>query len=98
MLIALGAQVIFFGNRWLEKQPKPIEMSVRVDPPEATKLEDNAKPDTLRVLFGGSAAPIERVKKPVTVRCGAGSAAARELALGLRSRPDFCPQRGLARW
>lgn len=64
-LIALGGGV-YFGNRWLEKQPKPIEMSVRIDPPEATKLEDNAKPDTLRVLFGGSAAPIERVKKPVT--------------------------------
>lgn len=66
MLVAIGG-VIFFGNRWLEKQPKPIEMSVRVDPPEATKLEDNAKPDSLRVLFGGSAAPIDRVKKPVTV-------------------------------
>jgi len=66
VLAALGGGA-FFGHRWLEKQPKPIEMSVRVDPPAATKLEDNAKPDTLRVLFGGSAAPIERVKKPVTV-------------------------------
>lgn len=55
----------YFGKHWQDKQPKPIEMSVRIDPPEPTKLEDNAKPDTMRVLFGGSAAPIDKVKKPV---------------------------------
>ncbi|MBL8633022.1 MAG: alpha-2-macroglobulin [Myxococcales bacterium] len=64
-LMLLGG-VAYFGQRWLEKQPKPIEMSVRIDPPEATRLEENAKPESLRVLFGGSAAPIDRVKKPVT--------------------------------
>ncbi len=65
MLCAFGGAA-YLGNRWLEKQPKPIEMSVRVDPPEATRLEDNAKPDSLRILFGGSAAPIDKVKKPIT--------------------------------
>jgi hypothetical protein len=95
-LIALGGGV-YFGNRWLEKQPKPIEMSVRVDPPEATKLEENAKPDTLRVLFGGSAAPIERVKKPVTF----GVELTPPLQGSWRWDSDrvltFVPQRGLAR-
>ena len=66
MICAFGGAA-YLGNRWLEKQPKPIEMSVRVDAPEATRLEDNAKPDSLRILFGGSAAPIDKVKKPVTV-------------------------------
>lgn len=64
-LIALGG-LAFLGQRYRDKQVKPIEMSVRADPPEPTKLEDNAKPDTLRILFGGSAAPIDKVKKPVT--------------------------------
>ena len=54
------------GYKWYQARPKPVEMSVRLDAPEPTKLEDNAKPDTLRIIFGGSAAPIEKVKKPIT--------------------------------
>jgi uncharacterized protein YfaS (alpha-2-macroglobulin family) len=54
------------GYKWYQGRPKPVEMSVRLDAPEPTKLEDNAKPDTLRIIFGGSAAPIDKVKKPVT--------------------------------
>ena len=62
MLVIGGQQ----GLKWWNNRPKPVEMSVRLDAPEATKLEDNAKPDNLRVVFGGSAAPIDKVKKNIT--------------------------------
>ena len=62
-LVGFGA---LRGYKWYQARPKPVEMSVRLDAPEPTKLEDNAKPDTLRIIFGGSAAPIDKVKKPVT--------------------------------
>lgn len=65
--VMLIGGLAYVGQRWQDKQPKPIEMSVRVDPPEAMRLEKSAKPSTMRVLFGGSAAPIALVKKPVTM-------------------------------
>jgi len=51
------------GYRYWESRPKPTEMSLRLDAPSATRLEENAKPDVLRLIFGGSAAPIDKVKK-----------------------------------
>ncbi len=54
------------GYKWYEARPKPVEMSVRIEAPDATRIEENAKPDVLRIHFGASAAPIEKVKKPVT--------------------------------
>ena len=64
--VAMLAVLCFGGYRgykWYQGQPKPMTMSVRLDTPEATKLEENAKPDVLRLIFGSSAAPIDKVKK-----------------------------------
>ena len=38
MLVIGGQQ----GLKWWDNRPKTVEMSVRLDAPEATKLEDNA--------------------------------------------------------
>ncbi|MFO0577714.1 MAG: alpha-2-macroglobulin [Polyangia bacterium] len=65
MVVALAIGV-GAGMRWYEKRPKPKELTVRVDAPAAMRLEEGAKPDTLRLLFSGSAAPLALVKKPVT--------------------------------
>ena len=54
------------GYKWYQGRPKPVEMSVRIEAPDATRIEENAKPDVLRIHFGASAVPIEKAKKPVT--------------------------------
>lgn len=64
MLAVLGFAG-FKGYKWYESRPKPTEMSVRLYAPEPTKIEDNAKPDPLRLIFGGSAAPLEKIKKQI---------------------------------
>ena len=55
------------GYKWYESRPKPVEMSVRIESPDATRIEENAKPDVLRIHFGASAVPIDKVKKPVAI-------------------------------
>ncbi len=53
------------GYRFYEGRPKPVEIAVHLNAPHPTSIEENAKPDVLRINFGASAAPIEKVKKPI---------------------------------
>ncbi len=52
--------------QWQGRRPKPPELSVTLDVPAATRLEKDAKPESLRLRFSGSAAPLERVGKALS--------------------------------
>lgn len=54
------------GYLWYQALPRPMEFSVDISAPGPTKLEDNARPDPVHIQFGGSAAPLEQVGRPVT--------------------------------
>ena len=48
------------------RPPEPARLSVSVDDPPPTPLRKDATPESLAITFGGSAAPIARVDRPVT--------------------------------
>ena len=52
---------------WKARQPQPTTFSVSVRAPGLTPLRQDARPDSLRLVFGGSAAPLAGVGKPVSV-------------------------------
>ena len=54
------------GYVWYQNRPKPVEMSVRLIVPDAPKLTEGSDPDTLGVSFGGSAAPLDKIKKEIS--------------------------------
>lgn len=64
MLLALGGGA-YLGNRWYQGRPKPEQLEALLSAPSSTRLEENAKPDPLRIVFNKSAVPIEKAKKPV---------------------------------
>jgi len=53
-----------FGYWWTHR-PRPLELSVEVSAPSVTAIEAVPKPYPLRVRFGGSAARLERIGKPL---------------------------------
>ncbi|MHC4278462.1 MAG: hypothetical protein ACYSTI_14265 [Planctomycetota bacterium] len=62
LLIAAAAA----GYIWYQSLPKPVEFTVTGTSPEATKLEEDARPDPVHIYFSGSAAKLKDVGKPVT--------------------------------
>jgi uncharacterized protein YfaS (alpha-2-macroglobulin family) len=67
--IAWGAAAVamaggVFGYWWTHR-PRPLELSVSVEPPELTAIEEKIRPNPLRIRFGGSASRLDRVGKPV---------------------------------
>lgn len=65
-MVAALAVGVGLGWKWYQSRPKPAELTVHITAPHATRLEDGAKPDVLRVIFSASAVPLEMVNKPVT--------------------------------
>lgn len=62
LLVAGG----FGGWRYYESLPKPERFAVSLQSLNATPLYENAIPQPLVLTFGGSAAPLEAIGKPVT--------------------------------
>jgi len=52
--------------RWLESRPRPLRLSVTVVAPGLTRIEAAPRPEPLRVVFGASAARLDRIGKPVS--------------------------------
>ncbi|MFA6092735.1 MAG: alpha-2-macroglobulin [Elusimicrobiota bacterium] len=50
---------------WYSRRPRPNYLTVTGTAPAATRLEDILKPDAIRIDFGGSAARLEQIGKPV---------------------------------
>ena len=65
VLVLLVAGGGYGLQRWLASRPKPDYLTIAVSNPEPTALEPDAKPNPLRVSFSGSAAPLDRIGKPV---------------------------------
>jgi hypothetical protein len=66
-LIGAGVLLVVVGAVYLYLQiPKPDELSVYGTTPQATRLEDGARPDSVTITFGGSAARLEQVDKVVS--------------------------------
>ena len=55
-----------FARLWWQGRPRPVELSVEISSPAATRLVDDATVDQLFIRFGGSAAVLDAVGKPVT--------------------------------
>jgi alpha-2-macroglobulin len=62
-----GLAVVLTGalGYWWSHRPRPLELSVDVSAPSVTAIEAVPKPYPLRVRFGGSAARLERIGKPL---------------------------------
>lgn len=59
--------VVFLGiTVWQAFAPQDVEISVDGTVPRATRLADGARPDSVTITFGGSAARLEQVDKAVT--------------------------------
>ena len=70
LAIASGL-VVFAGgasyfNSWYKHRPRPVELKIRVAPPELTDFENEKPPFRAYFAFDGSAAPLERQGKVVT--------------------------------
>jgi alpha-2-macroglobulin len=64
-VIALGAAG-FFGYRWWQAQPKPVEVSVKVSGPALTDFaREGALPQPVTLAFSQSVAPLALVGKAV---------------------------------
>lgn len=67
---AVGVIVLFVlsiaGYLVYQALPKPTEFTLRGTPPSATRLVENATPDSLRISISGSAARLEQIGKPIT--------------------------------
>ena len=63
----LGAAVLVIGaaGYWWSHRPRPLELTVTVSAPAVTAIEAVPKPNPLRIQFGGSAARLERIGKPL---------------------------------
>ncbi len=55
----------FYGHRWWKNRPRPETITVVVTSPEATRLEDSARPFPLVLQFSASVAPLAEIGKPV---------------------------------
>ena len=64
--LGIAALVAVPAGWWWSHRPRPLELSVSVSPPGRTAIEATPRPDPLRVRFGGSAARLERIGKPLT--------------------------------
>lgn len=65
VLLALGTGG-YYGYRWWESRPKPVEFPVNVQGPGLTAIEETPHPRPVRIRFGGSAARLDQVGKRVT--------------------------------
>ncbi len=54
------------GYVWYQSLPKKIEFTLSGTSPSATRLVENATPDTLQISFSGSSARLDQIGKPVT--------------------------------
>ncbi|HZN95340.1 MAG TPA: MG2 domain-containing protein, partial [Myxococcales bacterium] len=63
-LLVLGGAG-YYGYRWWESRPKPVEFSVSAQAPGLTAIEENPTFKPVRIKFGGSAARLDQVGKRV---------------------------------
>lgn len=49
--------------QWYQHRPKPVTISVKVDSPGLIALAKDAKPDPIRINFGGSVARLDQMSK-----------------------------------
>lgn len=63
-LVLLG--LVGSGVAWWVNRPQPVRISVSLDKPSPTPLEDNAEAYPLYINFGGSAAELSLIGKEVT--------------------------------
>ena len=64
VLALLGAGG-YYGHAWWRAQPKPVEVSFKVDSPALTDFANEGQANPLVVTFSQSVAPLEGVGKPV---------------------------------
>ncbi|MBI5883800.1 MAG: alpha-2-macroglobulin family protein [Elusimicrobia bacterium] len=64
---AAGAAAVLLpiGILWYQHQPKVVRFSVTGNAPGPTRMSDNPAPDPVHVDFGGSAARLDKMGKPV---------------------------------
>ena len=62
IVIAAGG---YGGLKYYQSLPKPVQLTIGSTPPSPTKLEKDAKPDSLLVFFSGSAARLDQIDKAI---------------------------------
>ncbi|MBI5209409.1 MAG: alpha-2-macroglobulin [Elusimicrobia bacterium] len=64
---AVGAVAVLLplGILWYQHRPRVVRFSVTGTSPGATRMSDNPAPDPVHVDFGGSAARLDKMGKPV---------------------------------
>ncbi len=65
LAVALASAAGTYGVRWWKSRPRPETITIVVTSPEATRLEDIAKPFPLVLAFSASMAPLAEIGKPV---------------------------------
>ncbi len=55
----------WWGYRTYKNRPQPQRITVSVNPLPVTRLQDKLEPSPLMIRFGGSAAPLSQILKPV---------------------------------
>lgn len=64
-----AALVVLFvsavGVRWYKSQPQIIRFDVTGTNPKLTKIEDELKPDSVHIYFGGSSARLDQIGKSI---------------------------------
>lgn len=69
LLIALGAGG-WYGYRWWQARPKPVEVTFKIHAPERTAIElddvEARKPHPVVITFSASVAPLSQIGKDVT--------------------------------
>ena len=65
VLLAATAASGWYGYRWYQSRPKPVETTIAVNNPQRTEIENEREPFPLVVTFSHSAAPLGMAEKDV---------------------------------